>query len=100
MLLQRVHPDAVVPVQRAIDPATGSQQDFDVECLLLILACIRPIASRRTPQQTVPSLHDVVAESTLFLSHELQSNGVTISFDLALALPPVTAIASSSNRWC
>jgi len=41
-------------------------------CLLLILACIRPIASRRTPQQTAPSLHDVIAESTHFLSHELR----------------------------
>ena len=34
---------------------------------------------------------------TLSHSHELQSNGVTISFDLALALPPVTAIASTQT---
>jgi PAS domain S-box-containing protein len=55
-----------------------------------IIARIRAMAAGRTPQQTALELHDVIAESMLFLRHELQSKGVSASLDLAPALPQVT----------
>ena len=55
-----------------------------------IIARIRAMAAGRTPQQTPLALHDVIAESMLFLRHELQSKGVSVSLDLAPALPQVT----------
>jgi PAS domain S-box-containing protein len=55
-----------------------------------IVARIRAMAAGRTPQQTPLALHEVIAESMLFLRHELQSKGVSVSLDLAPALPQVT----------
>ncbi len=55
-----------------------------------IVERIRAMATRRAPQQTALSLHDVIAESMLFLRHELQSEGVSVTLKLAPALPQVT----------
>jgi C4-dicarboxylate-specific signal transduction histidine kinase len=55
-----------------------------------IIARIRAMAVGRAPQQTALALHEVIAESMLFLRHELQSKGVTVSLELAPALPQAT----------
>jgi signal transduction histidine kinase len=54
-----------------------------------IIARIREMAAGRAPQRTPLALHDVITESLLFLRHELQSKGVSVSLDLAPALPKV-----------
>jgi C4-dicarboxylate-specific signal transduction histidine kinase len=48
------------------------------------------MAAGRAPQLTALALHDVISESMLFLRHQLQSQSVTVSLDLAPALPEVT----------
>jgi PAS domain S-box-containing protein len=55
-----------------------------------IIARIRAMATGRAPQQTALGLHDVIAESMLFLRHELQSKEVSVFLELAPALPQVT----------
>jgi signal transduction histidine kinase len=55
-----------------------------------IIARIRAMAAGRAPEQTALALHGVIEESMLFLHHELQSKGVSVSLDLAAALPRVT----------
>jgi C4-dicarboxylate-specific signal transduction histidine kinase len=55
-----------------------------------IVERIRAMATGRATQQTALSLHDVIAESMLFLRHELQSIGVSATLKLAPALPQVT----------
>jgi PAS domain S-box-containing protein len=55
-----------------------------------IIARIQAMAAGRAPQQAALGLHDVIEESLLFLRHELQSKGVSVSLDLAPALPQVT----------
>jgi PAS domain S-box-containing protein len=62
----------------------------DVARAAAIVARIRAMAAGRAPQQTALALHDVISESMLFLRHELQSQGVSVSLDLAPALPKVT----------
>jgi C4-dicarboxylate-specific signal transduction histidine kinase len=54
-----------------------------------IIDRIRAMATRGAPKQTLLSLDDVVGESMLFLRHELQSKGVSVSLDLARELPQV-----------
>jgi PAS domain S-box-containing protein len=54
-----------------------------------VVASIRAMSAGQTPQQTALALRDVVAESIVFLRHELQSNEVSLSLDLAPALPQV-----------
>ena len=54
-----------------------------------IIDRIRAMAIRRAPQQTLLSLGDLVEESMLFLRHEFQSRGVSVSFDLTPELPKV-----------
>jgi signal transduction histidine kinase len=44
------------------------------------------------------ALHDVIAESMLFLCHELQSKGVSVSLELAPALPQVTGDRTQLNQ--
>ena len=44
------------------------------------------------------ALHDVIAESMLFLRHELQSEGVSVSLELAPALPQVTGDRTQLNQ--
>jgi C4-dicarboxylate-specific signal transduction histidine kinase len=48
------------------------------------------MAGGRAPQHTALAFNDVIAESMTFLRHELQSKGVSVSLDLAQALPPVS----------
>jgi PAS domain S-box-containing protein len=55
-----------------------------------IITRIRTMAAGRRPQQTGLPLHEVIEESIVFLRNELQSKGVSISLDLAPALPQVT----------
>jgi hypothetical protein len=55
-----------------------------------IVARIRAMAAGQAPRQTALALHDVISESMLFLRHELQSKGVSVSLDLTPALPEVT----------
>jgi PAS domain S-box-containing protein len=62
----------------------------DVGRASAIIARIRAMAVGRAPEQTALALHGVIEESLLFLRHELQSKGVSISLDLAVGLPPVT----------
>jgi signal transduction histidine kinase len=54
-----------------------------------IIDRIRAMAIRRAPQQTLLSLGDLIEESMLFLRHEFQSRGVSVSFDLTPELPKV-----------
>jgi signal transduction histidine kinase len=54
-----------------------------------VIGRIREMAAGRAPQRTPLALHDVITESLLFLRHELQSKGVSVSFDLPPALPKV-----------
>jgi PAS domain S-box-containing protein len=63
-----------------------------------IIARIRAMATGRGPQQTALALDDVIAESMLFLRHELQSKGVSVSLDLAPALPQVSGDRTQLNQ--
>jgi PAS domain S-box-containing protein len=63
-----------------------------------IIARIRAMATGRAPQQTALALRDVIAESMLFLRHELQSKGVSVSLELAPALPQVTGDRTQLNQ--
>lgn len=55
-----------------------------------IVAGIRAMATRSAPEPTLLSIEEVIRKSIAFLRHELQNNGVSVSFDLAPDLPPVT----------
>ena len=55
-----------------------------------IVGNMRAMATQRAPEPTLLSLEEVIRESIAFLRHELQSNGVSVSFDLAPDLPAVT----------
>jgi C4-dicarboxylate-specific signal transduction histidine kinase len=54
-----------------------------------IIARIRAMAAGRVPERTPLALGELIAESLLFLRHELRSRGVSVSLDLEPALPPV-----------
>jgi len=54
-----------------------------------IIDRIRVMATRRTPEPTLLSLNDIIEESLVFLSHEFQSRGVSVSLDLAPELPQI-----------
>jgi PAS domain S-box-containing protein len=54
-----------------------------------IIDRIRAMAARRAPQQTLLSINGVIQESMVFLHHEFQSRGISVSFDLAPELPQV-----------
>jgi PAS domain S-box-containing protein len=54
-----------------------------------IIDRIRTMAARRTPKSALLSLGDVVEESMVFLRHEFQSKRISVSLDLAPALPAV-----------
>jgi PAS domain S-box-containing protein len=55
-----------------------------------IIARIRTMAAGRAPQQTALTLGDVIEESLVFLRQEFQAKGVSVSLELAPALPQVT----------
>lgn len=63
-----------------------------------IVERIRAMATGRAPQQTALSLHDVIGESMLFLRHELQSKGVSVTLKLAPELPQVTGDRTQLNQ--
>jgi PAS domain S-box-containing protein len=63
-----------------------------------IIARIRAMATGRAPQWIALALHDVIAESMLFLRHEFQSKGVSVTLDLAPALPQVTGDRTQLNQ--
>jgi PAS domain S-box-containing protein len=54
-----------------------------------IIDRIRAMATQRAPQQTRLSLADIIEESMVFLGHEFQSRGISVSLDLAPELPQV-----------
>ena len=54
-----------------------------------ILDRIRRMASRRAPQQILLPLGEVIEKSIAFLRHEFQSQGISVSLDLAPELPQV-----------
>jgi signal transduction histidine kinase len=54
-----------------------------------IIDRVHALAVRRAPQQAPLLLDDVIKESLALLRHEFQSNGVSLSVDLAPALPQV-----------
>ena len=56
-----------------------------------IIGRIRSMAARRAPEQTLLSLDDVIQEALLFLDHEVQLRGVTVSHRPASAAPKVLA---------
>jgi C4-dicarboxylate-specific signal transduction histidine kinase len=54
-----------------------------------IIARIRAMAAGPAPEYTALSLHDVIKGSMISLRHEFQSKGISVSLDLAPALPEV-----------
>ncbi|MGE3650089.1 MAG: PAS domain S-box protein [Reyranellaceae bacterium] len=56
-----------------------------------IIARVRSMAARRTPQHAALSIDDVVREAITFLRHEAQSRGVTITHHPLDSAPPVLA---------
>ncbi len=56
-----------------------------------IIARVRGMAERRTPQPILLSLNGVVEEALLFLRHEIQGQGVEVVSELAPNLAPVLA---------
>ena len=54
-----------------------------------IIARTRDMAAGQTPQQAALSLDAVIEEALLFLRHELQAQGVSVSLDRTPGLPPV-----------
>jgi PAS domain S-box-containing protein len=73
-------PKARALIQRIVDDAGRAAE---------IIARIRAMAAGRAPQYTALSLHDVIEGSMVFLRHEFQSKGISVSLDLAPALPEV-----------
>jgi PAS domain S-box-containing protein len=55
-----------------------------------IVTRIRKMVSGQAPQRAAVVLQEVISESLLFLRHELQSKGISVSLDLAPALSEVT----------
>jgi PAS domain S-box-containing protein len=53
------------------------------------IARIRAMAAGPAPEYTALSLHDVIKGSMISLRHEFQSKGISVSLDLAPALPEV-----------
>lgn len=56
-----------------------------------IVARIRGMAVRRAPERSLVSLDELILEALLFLGHEVEARGVTVSHDLATGAPQVLA---------
>ncbi len=56
-----------------------------------IIARVRAMAGHRTPELAHLSINSVVQEAMLFLTHELQERGVTLTLALGRDLPPALA---------
>lgn len=67
-------------LQRVVDDA-GRAAD--------IIARVRTMAAGRPQQPTMLSLHTIIEESIGFLHHELQSKGISITYNFAAALPQI-----------
>ncbi|MDR3465560.1 MAG: PAS domain S-box protein [Xanthobacteraceae bacterium] len=67
-------------IERSVDDAARAVD---------IISHIRAMAAGKPPQQTMLSLRNVIEEALIFLRSELQSTAVSVSLDLAPALPPV-----------
>lgn len=63
----------------------------DAQRAAAIIARVRDMAMRRTPEAQVLSINAVVEEALLFLRHESQGKGVAIDLTLGPDLPPVLA---------
>lgn len=63
----------------------------DAQRAAAIVARVRDMAMRRTPEAAALSLNAVVEEALLFLRHESQGKGVAVHVALAPDLPPVLA---------
>jgi PAS domain S-box-containing protein len=73
-------PKARALIQHVVDDAGRAAE---------IIARIRAMATGRAPQYTALSLHHVIEGAMVFLRHEFQSKGISVSLDLAPALPEV-----------
>ena len=62
-----------------------------------IIERIRAMATRRAPQRTLLSIDDIVEELVAFLRHEFQSKGISVSLDLAPALPKVVGDRTANS---
>jgi PAS domain S-box-containing protein len=56
-----------------------------------IVARIRGMAVRRASERSLVSLDELILEALLFLHHEVESRGVTVSHDLTPAAPKILA---------
>ena len=56
-----------------------------------IIARVRNMAGHRAPETAPLAINGVVEEAMLFLAHELQAHGVSLTLTLARNLPPVLA---------
>jgi C4-dicarboxylate-specific signal transduction histidine kinase len=55
-----------------------------------IIKRIRGIATPNVPTRAPLAINALVEEASLFLRHEMQAQGVTLTLDLAPALPPIS----------
>jgi signal transduction histidine kinase len=65
------------------------RMNADVARAADIITRIRAMAAGQASPRAPLALDDVITDALLFLRHELQSKGVSVSLDLAPALPPV-----------
>ncbi len=56
-----------------------------------IISRIRLMASRQSPEKTIVAVNNLIEDAILFLRHEMQAQGVTVTLDLAGDLPAVLA---------
>ncbi len=56
-----------------------------------VISRIRGMAVRRAPEHASLAIDEVIREVLLFLRHEVQSRGVTITYHPARSVPPVRA---------
>jgi len=56
-----------------------------------VIARVRGMAARRSPELTQVSINSVIEDAVAFLGHELRRNDVTVSLDLAQNIPSVLA---------
>jgi PAS domain S-box-containing protein len=54
-----------------------------------IIARVRTMATRQAPEQELLSIDEVIHEALLFLRHEIQSHGLTVTHHLNAAAPKV-----------
>jgi PAS domain S-box-containing protein len=65
-----------------------------------IIARVRKLAMRQAPEQTLLSVDEVLREALLFLRHEVQSHGVTVTHRSNLAAPKVLGDRTQLQQVC